>query len=197
MHLDLRNIYVEEFQVEDLLQLQSWGVHSDLRYVQYGFDMFCDEDNFYTWYRIKTGNRRKLFAIKEDQKVRGYISLREMTLLSKSSVLGLSIDPHFLSLGIGKIALAKFLEYYFCEMKMNALELKVSLFNLRAIRLYESLGFRLQKTRMERFENQMHNFKLLLYYDDFKQIGDSLYTQVSSYKLTKEDYLESCGAKSE
>ncbi|MDO4772774.1 MAG: GNAT family N-acetyltransferase [Bacillota bacterium] len=186
-----REIVLEEFEKKDVLKLKNWGVHEDLRYIQYGFDLFYDDGNFDTWYEIKTAPRKKLFAIKEGSEIRGYISLRDISSILRSAVLGISIDPNYLSEGIGKCAMEQFLELYFTEMQMRTLHLKVSLFNRRAIRLYESLGFVFKKTRLERFENQMHNFKLLLHYEEFLQFGDAIYTEVSSYAMNREDYERS------
>ncbi len=184
-------ISIEEFDVADVLDLKTWGIHEDLRYVQYGFDRFYSDDNFRKWHEIKTRKKKKLFAIKESGKIRGYISLREINKWFKSAVLGISIDPNYLSKGIGSYALTLFLKLYFEEMKMNYLSLKVSHFNERAINLYESLGFVYKKTRLESFENQMDNFQLLLHYpNDFRQIGEYLYTDVSQYIMTKSRYEE-------
>ncbi len=184
-------ISIEEFDVADVLDLKTWGVHQDLRYVQYGFDRFYSDDNFRKWYEIKTRKKKKLFAIKESGKIRGYISLREINNFFKSAVMGISIDPNYLSKGIGTYALRLFLSLYFKDMGMNYLSLKVSQFNERAINLYESLGFKYKKTRLETFENQMDNFKLLLHYpNDFRQIGEYLYTDVSQYIMTKSRYEE-------
>ncbi len=186
---NLEKIYIEEFNPDEVLKLKTWGVHTDLRYVQYGFDKFYNDANFDKWYQIKTKKNKKLFAIKEGDKIRGYISLREISTFWRSAVLGVSIDPHFMSLGIGKFALQQFLTYYFTEMNMLSIKLKVASFNQRAIALYESVGFKHTKTRLESFENQMHNFELLLHHrEDFRQIGQQIYTDVCSYKLSKETW---------
>ncbi len=187
--INLDRIHIEQFNPDEVLQLKNWGVHQDLRYVQYGFDKFYNDANFDKWYQIKTKKNKKLFAIKEGDKIRGYISLRNISTFWRSAVLGISIDPNFISMGIGKIALEQFLDYYFNEMKMNVLTLKVALFNQRAIALYESLGFVHRKTNLESFENQMHNFQLLLHHrSDFRQIGEQIYTDVCSYKLSKDTF---------
>lgn len=183
--INLSNIYIEEFNKNDILKLKTWGPHEDLRYIQYAFDKFPDDNAFDRWYKVKTKKNKRVFAIKEADFLRGYISLRNINMFKRSSVMGISIDPNYLSCGIGKIALKKFLDMYFNELNMRTLNLKVSTFNKRAINLYTSLGFKHQKTRLERFENQMNNFDLLLHYDNFRQIGSAIYTEVSSYKISR------------
>ncbi len=182
------NIYVEEFQKRDILQLKLWGKHDDLRFVQYDFARFFDDKNFETWFELKNRERRMLFAIKDDDNVRGFISLRKINAITKSAEFGIAIDPNFTSMGIGKAGLSQFLGFYFNEMKMRKLRLTVSTFNERAVNLYKSLGFKRVKTRLSKFENQMDNFKLILIYDDFKIIGDSLYTETETYVIMSSGY---------
>ncbi len=182
-------IYVEEFKEEDALKLKNWGSHDDLRFVQYDFARFSEDRTFKIWFEIKNKENRKLFAIKEDEDVRGFISLRKINSLTKSAELGISIDPNYLSMGIGKLALSQFLDIYFMDMDMKKLSLRVSEFNKRAINLYSSVGFEYISSKLSVFENQMDNFELILYYDDFKMVEDSLYTESRKYRMTKKDYL--------
>ncbi len=185
---DVKEIFVEPFKVSDVLDLKFWGVHQDIRYSQYDFSMFPDDKTFGRWHKVKSGKRKMLFAVKCDGFVRGYISLRKIDILEGSAVMGIALDPNLLSVGVGKRALKQFLSIFFEDLGMNLLKLKVSDFNERAKRLYESVGFVFIERNFEKFENQLMNFKLILMYDDFKMKGEFIYTDVSSYNMDLDRY---------
>lgn len=186
--IDEKLVNVEPFKKDDVFDLKTWGIHDDLRFSHYDFSMFPNDDTFLRWFKVKTSESKMLFAIKYEGFVKGYISLRNINVLSGSSTMGISLDPDYISIGLGTYALKIFLKFYFDEMKMRELNLKVSDFNKRAKRLYEKLGFKFQKKDLEEFECQLNNFPLLLMYDDFTMRKNSLCTMVSSYKITYNDF---------
>ena len=78
------------------------------------------------------------------------------------------------------------LDYYFNEINFKELILEVNLFNSRAIKLYEKLGFKEDGYTEEVFENQDID------YDDrfFEMDHGLIYSKILKMTLTKDDYYE-------
>lgn len=92
-------------------------------------------------WRSRDQNRR-LYAVENEQKVViGSLTLREIDG-RRSARLGITLGSDYVSQGYGTEALELFLEYYFETMGFARMILDVAATNLRAIRTYESLGFR-------------------------------------------------------
>lgn len=181
-------LVVEPFLTDDVMDLKLWGRHTDSRYKHYDFSLFKSDEIFHRWYRLKTARSKKLFAIKTEGKVRGFISLRDFNVFKTSATMGIVMDPAYISKGLGQRALKLFLEIYFDEMNCKTLKLKVSDFNTRAKHVYEKTGFEYVSSQIEPFENQVNSFPLLLEYNHFIMIGDEVYTMVSSYVMTQNHY---------
>lgn len=184
------NIEVEVFKSVDVLDLKNWSKHSDIRYMHYDFSSFPNDESLQKWHKFKNKDGKQLYSIKVDGLVRGYISLRDIDKKTLSSTMGIAIDPSFVGIGIGSKALRLFLDSYFFDFGFRLIKLKVSDFNKRAKHTYEKVGFEFVQSRYEKFENQTMNFKLLLECDDFKMVGDFLYTKISSYVLSKASYMD-------
>ena len=71
----------------------------------------------------------------------GSLTLREIDG-RRSARLGITIGADFVSQGYGTEALRLFLDYYFGDMGFARMVLDVAATNLRAVRTYQSLGFR-------------------------------------------------------
>ena len=72
----------------------------------------------------------------------GSITLREVRRWKRTSRLGIHLHPARLGQGYGTEAMALFLDYYFNVLGYKLLKLDVGVFNERAVRCYEKLGFR-------------------------------------------------------
>jgi RimJ/RimL family protein N-acetyltransferase len=96
------------------------------------------------WFEWRTRDpSRRLFVIENEERyVIGSLTLREIN--SKHSArLGITIGADFVSQGYGSEALPLFFDHYFGSMGFERLDLDVAATNLRAVRTYRSLGFRL------------------------------------------------------
>ena len=95
------------------------------------------------WFEWRARDQtRRLYAIEDEQgRVIGSLTLRDMQGRS-SARLGITVGADFVSQGYGTEALRLFLVYYFEEMGFDTMVLDVASTNLRAVRAYESLGFR-------------------------------------------------------
>lgn len=181
-------LIVEPFLADYIGDLKLWAKHEDARYVHYDFSLFKNDELYMRWYKLRTEKGRRLFAIRSEGRVRGFISLREFNLFRSSATMGIVIDPGYLSKGLGQRALRLFLEIFFEDMGCRSLKLKVSDFNERAKHVYEKIGFELVTSRLEAFENQMNAFPLLLEFKDFIMVGDEVCTMVSSYVMSLNRY---------
>lgn len=88
---------------------------------------------------------RLSYAIEHGAHPIGRISLREMD--SHSARLGIYLRPDYCSQGYGAEGLRLFLGYYFYGLRRQILRLDVASANIRAVRMYERLGF--EVTRCE------------------------------------------------
>ncbi|HZK57114.1 MAG TPA: GNAT family N-acetyltransferase [Clostridia bacterium] len=147
--------YIKKLEREHVNLMQRWGRHEDPLFYCYNFPHMSEERKD-CWYRNKTLRfSKKCFVVfnNYDQLV-GYIALRNIKILKKTSELGIVFDPNNINQGYGTDGLKAFLDYYFRTLKMKALYLKVSIFNKRAQRCYEKAGFRMADVVTEEFEDQ-------------------------------------------
>ncbi|HSJ54163.1 MAG TPA: GNAT family N-acetyltransferase, partial [Anaerolineae bacterium] len=85
---------------------------------------------------------RRLYTVEdEERRVIGSLTLREINS-TDSARLGITLGADFVSQGYGTEALALFLDYYFETMGFEEMVLDVAATNLRAVRTYQTLGFR-------------------------------------------------------
>ena len=112
-------------------------------------------------------------VLKDSDKLIGNCSLEDMDLIHRNAVLGIFIgDEEERGKGYGKEAIKLLLEYGFNNLNLNNIMLNVYSFNTRAIKVYESLGFKKCGTR-----HKSHYFKGQ-YYDEIQM------------EILKEEYNE-------
>lgn len=147
--------YIKKLEREHVDLMQQWGRHEDPLFYCYNFPRMSEERKDY-WYRNKTLRfSKKCFVVFNNYgQLVGYIALRNIKILKRTSELGIVFDPNNIGQGYGTDGLKAFLNYYFETLKMKALYLKVSVFNKRAQRCYERVGFRLSSVVIEEFEDQ-------------------------------------------
>lgn len=71
----------------------------------------------------------------------GHLGIRDINRDERSSMLGIGFGAPYIGQGYGKEALTAFLDQYFGPWAFAVLRLEVALHNVRALRLYERLGF--------------------------------------------------------
>jgi diamine N-acetyltransferase len=127
----------------DLQAMMSWRPFADPLYQPYDFPRrtWGDHVRWFEWRRRDPS--RRLFVIENERHhVIGSLTLREIDL-QQSARLGITIGADYVSQGYGAEALQVFFDHYFGSMGFERLVLDVAATNLRAVRTYRTLGFRL------------------------------------------------------
>ncbi|ARE89802.1 GNAT family N-acetyltransferase [Clostridium formicaceticum] len=187
--------YITEIQRQQVNAMQFWGKHKDPLFDSYNFPVMNEAQREY-WYRNKKYTlSKKCFGVSNLQhQFVGYIALRNIRWIRRISELGIVFDPNHINKGYGTDALKCFLKYYFENMKMKQLNLKVAIFNKRAEKCYENCGFQLQEIKYDEFEDQkfpvFEKDELKEYQQFFKKEGTILLTQYKHMCITKERYIK-------
>jgi RimJ/RimL family protein N-acetyltransferase len=128
----------------DLDAMMEWRTFADPLYQPFDFPRRskAEQVRWFEW-RSKDPSRRLYTIRDESQWIIGSLTLREIDR-RRSARLGITIGADFVSQGYGTEALRLFLDYYFGEMGFARMVLDVAATNLRAVRTYQSLGFRLE-----------------------------------------------------
>jgi len=147
--------YIEKLERNHVDLMLYWGRHTDPLFRCYNFPRMTlgERDD---WYKNKTYPlSKKSFAVFSHQgEMVGYIALRNMRWFKRTSELGIVFDPGKLSEGYGTDSLRSFIPYYFEQMKMSRLDLRVAVFNTRAQKCYENCGFKVVGEEYNEFEDQ-------------------------------------------
>jgi RimJ/RimL family protein N-acetyltransferase len=96
------------------------------------------------WFAVYGSDPSRLWYVVErntDGQVMGALSLREI-VHNASARLGVSFGADYVDLGYGSEALRVFFPYYFTTLEFPRIVLDVAAANLRAVHVYERLGFR-------------------------------------------------------
>ena len=128
---------------------------------------------------LKENQNKYNFAIvlKESDKLIGNISLIEVDLVHRNAVLGIFIgDDSNRGKGYGREAIKLLLEYGFNNLNLNNIMLSVYSFNKRAIKVYESLGFKKFGTR-----HKSHYFKGKFYDEIQMEILKEEYSEIEPF----------------
>lgn len=187
--------YIEELKREHVDLMQLWGKHKEPLFRCYNFPYMTERQKDYWYQNKKLWFLKRCFAVFNDyNQLVGYISLRNIKILKKTSELGIVFDPDNIDQGYGTDGLNAFLNYYFEVLKMKALYLKVSVFNKRAQKCYKKVGFRLIDIVVDEFEDQ----NLPIFQDDcfipyrrfFKLEDEKIKCQFIDMVITKDMYYK-------
>ncbi len=176
----------------DVYHFSEWGRHEDPRFYQYNFP-FDTKEEFDDWYRMKQKwIQKKVYGLFLGSHPVAFITLKHINWFKKSAELGIGVDPNYLGKGLGTLALNQYLEYVFDKFPIETMSLRVAVFNERARRSYEKVGFKEVQRRVEVFEEQ--GFKDLIlqdYEDQFQLIQGELCTMFIIMSIQKKDFIQS------
>ncbi|MFZ5968278.1 MAG: GNAT family N-acetyltransferase [Bacillota bacterium] len=154
-NIEGRKVKIRKMLREDIDKMQQWGRHSDPLFFHYNFPMLTKKEGDF-WYKTKAKLvQKKSYVIEnEDGKIVGYLSIRNIKWFRGESELGIVLDPDEMNKGYGQDAIKTFLAYYFRDLGMKVLHLRVAIFNQRASTCYQRCGFEMVCEEELEFEDQ-------------------------------------------
>jgi RimJ/RimL family protein N-acetyltransferase len=163
MKLQGPRIVIRPMKRTDIDAMMQWRPFADPLYQPFDFPRQSRSEQL-RWFDWRNKDpSRLLFTIENEEKaVIGSLTLREIDG-RRSARLGITIGADFVSQGYGREALHLFLDYFFGEMGFARMLLDVAATNLRAVRTYESLGFRLIN---EHYRPAVHDSYYILQRED-------------------------------
>lgn len=184
-------IFFEKLELDHVLKMINWGEHANPLFEDYNMGLKTEKDCRRFLHYKTFSPLNKYFAIMYSAEVIGFIGLKNINPIFKSSTLGLVLNPSLVSMGFGSLLLPKFLKYYFDELKMKTMYLLVSGYNDRARRLYEKVGFSYIKEYLEPYVNVYLDENSKEYKDnihEFVKHGDDLYSYAYKMELKRKDF---------
>ncbi len=119
-----------------------------------------DEEEWFNRQRNDTSSRHFAILTRAEGRVIGNCGLHQIDWTNQNAIFGIFIgDKDYWDKGFGTDATRTLLRYAFEEANLHRIELEVFAFNLRAIRVYEKCGFKLEGVRKQALyrEGQWHN----------------------------------------
>jgi len=154
MKLKGERVTVRPMERADIDDMMTWRPAVDPLYRPYDLPRRSKADH-QRWFEWRNHDpSRRLFVIEDESGfVIGSLTLREIDG-RRSARLGITIGADYVSQGYGSEGMRLFIDYYFDVMGFARLVLDVCAANLRAVRAYRSLGFRLVS---EHYRPAAHN----------------------------------------
>lgn len=129
------------------------------------------------WLKKNQSDYNFAIVLKENDELIGNCSFDEIDLIHRNATLGIFIgDERNRGNGYGKEAIKLLLEYGFNNLNLNNIMLNVYEFNKRAIKVYESLGFKKFGTR-----HKSHYFKGKFYDEIQMEILKEEYNEIEPF----------------
>lgn len=180
-------IRIVPFLREYLEALAQWDVHESNLYREYNYADYTREE-LEQWHAERTDRRNQYYAVFYEDALIGFVGLKQISWIRRSSVLGYAIDPKFAGKGLGTKVLDLFLHHYFKTLRFRSMELYVYAYNQRAIHMYEKLGFVIQGISYDVFHNP-ENFpsedELKQYSEVLNQKKDHVLAQVLHMRIRR------------
>lgn len=131
------------------------------------------------WIRKNQNSYNFAIVLKENDELIGNCSFVEIDLVHRNATLGIFIgDEKNRGKGYGKEAIKLLLEYGFNNLNLNNVMLSVFSFNKKAIKVYESLGFKKFGIRHKShyFKGQFYDeIQMELLKDEYGEIEPFIY----------------------
>lgn len=185
------NLKIKALTVDHVFEMRKWGRHETPLLADYNFPKMTDAD-IKRWHRYKTLNPlNKYFGILADDRLIGYMGIKNIKIFKRESTLGIVFDPNYVDQGYGTRTLRLFLNHYFGDMKMKTMYLEVAKFNKRAKRVYEKLGFETIYHYCEEFFDHNLDLKNPYYLEaktSFVIKDGKIYNYIYKMRLDKEDF---------
>lgn len=187
-------IKINKLKLDDVFQMRKWGYHDNPLLGDYNFPVMSDKE-LKLWYRLKTiGWANRYYGIfNEEDRLIGYMGIKNIKRIKRESTLGIVFDPNFVSKGFGTECLSTFLNHYFTKMKMRRMYLEVAEFNRRAYKLYENMGFKPVGYYLDEFYDHRLDLSNRYYQDEkssFVITEKKIYNYIYKMKLERHVFLK-------
>lgn len=194
MEIKGERIRIAPLELKDAYSMTSWGLHKNPLLFDYNLPYLSDED-IEDWYHYKTNEKNQKYysILNKDNRLIGYIGIKNIKKIWKTAVLGIVFDPNYVNQGYGTEGIITYLSYYFNTMKMKTLYLEVAKFNKRALRCYEKSGFHIIGVYLDEFFDQnldLNNPYFLQEESSFVIKGGKIYNYIYKMKIEKKDYYK-------
>lgn len=188
---DRKLLKFEKLQLDHVRSMVKWGRHDNPLLFDYNF-VQKSEDEFKLFYLDKTLSPfNRYYAVIYDGEVIGYLGIKKINILTKTSTLGFVLSPDYVDGGFGTVVLSEFLRIYFTSFNMKKMVLEVAAYNPRAKRVYEKMGFVEAGYYLDRYPNDPPP-ENNPYYQEHKDVfvykDGILYNYIYRMELRKEDF---------
>ena len=162
------NLYFSNIENRDMEYLYQW--FSDVEFLKY-YDYLPpipqnEEEVNKTFNDYEANEESKVFAIRllSDNKIIGIAGYDDIIKSNETATLFIGIgNKHLRGKGYGKEALAILLDYGYNTMDLHRIQLNVLGFNVSAIKLYESAGFKKEGIFREFVLRDKERYDMFLY----------------------------------
>lgn len=185
-------INFEELSLSHVLKMKNWGTHLDPLFRDYNFRFNTDEEakDFLLQKTMLPIN--KYYAVTYSEEMIGFLGMKNINPITKSSTLGFVLNPSVINMGFGTVVLKKFMKFYFNDKKMKKMDLFVAGYNTRARKVYEKIGFKEIKKRLDLYPNGNNIDETSPEYenisDEFVRKGNILYNFIYKMEIKREDF---------
>ncbi|MBN8192510.1 GNAT family N-acetyltransferase [Bacillus sp. NTK074B] len=153
------------FQEEDISSIKKWNQNEE---VQRLLDALPPkpktEEEIKKWMVPEENSFRFAIRLKDDGRIIGFVELDGILWTHRVGWISISIgDETAWGSGYGREAMECLLAYGFHELNLHRLQLTVFSYNERAIRLYESLGFRKEGSYRQFLQRDGKRYDMFLF----------------------------------
>ena len=184
---------IHNMNIKEAGQMRKFSHHEDKPYADFNFPDYSDEEMI-SWFNIKTEKGRVLIAIKDMQdNVIGYMTLRKINYIFKTSEMGIIINPAKINMGYGTDAINCLKRWYFEKLEFKKLYLTVAFYNERALAVYKKIGFIPKHFLYERFINDEVDVFLDKNYEPIKKYFKKTFSKIYIKCIKMELSTKNCG----
>lgn len=194
----MAGIEVRPLRLKEVAQMSHWGSHNDPRFLAYDF-WGRNSLDFLSWFLVKQRPFKKwVYGVFLEARLIGYISFKNLNHNLKNGEMGISFDPEILSRGYGTQAISLYLGIVFERFPIESVWLKTAIFNARAIRCYEKVGFVVLEKKKEPYEDQTVTMTLVNRWPEiFEYCENQAWTEYVYMKINKGDFENKCSCYNE
>lgn len=170
-------LYLSPVSLDDAEKYAKW-LNDKTISENLGIDnMVITLENEKEWLKKNQNNYNFGIILKEGDELIGYLGFSHFDLVHRCATMKMFIgNEEKRGQGYGKEAIKLLLEYGFNSLNLNNIMLKVYSFNTKAIKLYESIGFKRFGIR-----HKSHYFDSTFYDEIYMEILKDEYNEIESF----------------